>query len=142
MRRNTIALTWAGGLVLAGCVYLTGPDRFLAVTTDFLAHFEDNLLALLSRLGAQAFDVVRSLAIALFVIFVVLAVLALRRGLRARAALIVVTSVFLALVWRPNSAYGPPSGHWVGALVLAAFGALVMTRRLLASQAGPPVGLR
>ncbi len=46
----------------------------------------------------RAFDVVRAAAIALYVVFVVLALLAGHRGLRSGGALFVVTVVFALLV--------------------------------------------
>ena len=131
MRRNTITVTWVCGLALAAGLYATGPDRFLEMVLDVTARLQDGFVALVALLGAQAFDVVRSLAIALFVVFLVLGLLAAGRGLKARSALVAVSAVFLALVWRPHSNFAAPGSHWLGALLLAATGAGVMTRRLL-----------
>ena len=135
MRRNTIGVTWLCGLALAAGLYATGPDRFLSTVLDIGQHLQDGFAALVAILGAQAFDMVRSLAIALFVVFLVLGLLAAQRGLRARSALLVVSGVFLALVWRPQGSYSAPSSHWMGAFVLAGAGAAVMTRRLMSYQA-------
>ena len=64
------------------------------------------------------------LAIALYVVFVVLAVLASQRGHRGIGALLVVTVVFLALVWRPYDDFPAPIGRWIAALVLVIVGAV------------------
>jgi len=77
--------------------------------------------------GARAYDVVRALAIACFGVFFALSVIAAGRGLPARSLLVVVTLLFLALVWHE----GPEAtGHWLLAFALAAAGATSMTRRL------------
>jgi hypothetical protein len=135
MRNQTIALVWLGGLVLALALYLTGPDRFMAAVLNFTDTLEFAIERLVGELRGQVYNLVRSLAIALLIVFVVLAVAAARRGLRARAALVIVGGLFAVLVWRPAPDMPPASaGNWLGALTLAAVGAIVMTRRLLAPQ--------
>ncbi|MBN8928987.1 MAG: hypothetical protein BGO51_04975 [Rhodospirillales bacterium 69-11] len=138
MRRNTIALIWAGGFLLAALLYVVGPDRFLdrcvAVIDASLAWVHATLLAL----GAQAYDVVHALALALLAVFVLLSVMAARRGLRGGLAVVGLPIVFLLLVWRPFAEGPTPIGRWLAALVISAAGALVMTRRLLAPPPPPP----
>ena len=74
------------------------------------------------------------LAIALYVVFAVLALLAAQRGHRGAAAMVVVTVVFLVLVWQPYDGLPTPLSRWVIALVLVLIGGVVMTQRLM----GPP----
>jgi hypothetical protein len=134
---------WVGGLVLAVLLYLIGPDRFLdvcfAVIDTIDAAFHNMVLAL----GAQTYGVVRAFAIAIYVVFALLAVLASQRGHRGFGALVVVTTLFLVLVWRPYAVYPAPISRWIAALALVVAGAVVMTQRLSASPfrrtgSGPP----
>ena len=139
MRRNSIGLIWAGGLILAVLFYLVGPDRFLQRAIDALDRLNYTFHAFVLSLGVEAYDVVHALALAMLVVFIVLGLMASRRGLHTGWALIVLPVVFLILVWRPF-AYGPaPIGRWIAALVLAFVGAVAATRRLTAppSQSGP-----
>lgn len=131
MQRQTIGLIWIGGLVLAAALYAVGPDRFLAACLDLLENLEYGFHYLLFFLGTQAFNVVRALAIALFAVFLVLGFTAARRGLRAGWALVIVTVVFLVLVWRPEAGSPGSISRWFAALVLALSGAVVMTQRLM-----------
>jgi hypothetical protein len=78
--------------------------------------------------------VLRALAIAVYVVFLALAVMAARRGFRAVGPLVVVSIVFLAVVWRPFSDRPPGSLHWLAALAVVVAAAAGMTRQL----AGPP----
>ena len=71
--------------------------------------------------------VVRALAVGLFVTFVALAVLTIRQGGKGKAALVLVSSVFLVLL---HDGANASNGHWAAAFVLAAIGALVMTGRV------------
>jgi peptidoglycan/LPS O-acetylase OafA/YrhL len=71
---------------------------------------------------------VRAAAIALYVVFVVLALLAGHRGLRSGAALFVITLVFLMLV---GTHWYEPGTKWFSAAVLAGVGAGMMTSRLM-----------
>ena len=54
-----------------------------------LAALDDAFHAFLSFLGTQAFNVVRAAAIAIFIVFLVLAFLAASKGLRAGWALVI-----------------------------------------------------
>jgi hypothetical protein len=119
VRRESILMIWISGLALC----LVAVD---AVDAAF-RH-------VVSTLGAQVFGVVRALAIALYVVFAVLAVLASGRGQGGIGALVVVTLVDLILLWRPFDVYPAPLGRWIIALALVLAGAIVMTQRLL----GPP----
>ena len=132
MDRRIIALVWIGGVLMAA-VYAIGPQHFLTACEAFIAaavRFVDDRAATLMW---RAFEVMRAAAIALFAVFVVLAVLAMRRGLRAGGMLVGVSLVFLLLVridW-----YGPGT-KWLSAAVLTAVAAGVMMKRLL--YAPPP----
>jgi hypothetical protein len=134
-------MIWAGGLVLAVALYLIGPDRFLDACLDLIDGFDDAFRSLVARLGAQAYGVIRASAIAIYVVFAVLAFMASNRGHRGMGALVVVTAVFLIFVWRPYDLYPAPISRWIAALVLAGVGAVVMSQRLAAPplrREGPP----
>jgi len=135
VRRSTaVSVIWIVGVVLAVLFYVVGPDQFLERCIYAIDRVNESIHALVLSFGAEAYDVVHAAALALLVVFVLLAFVAARRGFRTGWALIVVPLVFLFLVWRPFG-YGPTSiGRWLLAAVLALFGALAMTRRL----AGPP----
>ena len=129
MRRDPVVLAWGLGLVLAVLVYVLGPRHFLFHLLDTLNVVFWQIGEFVASLSAVALDGVRALAIGLFATFVVLALAVLRRGGRARAALVVVTLLFLLLVF--NDALPTESnGRWAAALALAAVGAIVMTGRL------------
>ncbi len=133
MRRESILMIWVGGFVLAVLLYLIGPDRFLDVCLAVLDGIDSAFHNLVFALGVQTYGVIRALAIAIYVVFAVLAFLASRRGHRGFGALVVVTAVFLMLVWRPYALYPAPISRWIAALTLAVVGAVVMTQRLTAS---------
>lgn len=132
MQRRTIGGIWLFGLALALGLYVVGPDRFVQAGLDLAAQAQAALAGLVVLVTVDAFDLVRSLAIALFVVFLVLGILAAQRGLRARGALAVVSLLFLACIHGGDGASG---NGWLGAFVLAAVGAAVMTRRLVAAPA-------
>jgi hypothetical protein len=138
VRRQTIGLIWIGGILLALALYVVGPDRFLDACLDLIDQVAFAFHTLMFTLGRQAFNVVRALAIAIFIVFLLLAFLAARRGLRASWALVVVSAAFLVLVWRPEAVAPAPIGRWFAALILATVAAVVMTQRLL--TAPPPRG--
>jgi len=127
-------------------LYLIGPDRFLDACMQLIDAIDTAFRNLVAALGEQAYGAIRALAIAIYVVFAVLAVLASQRGHRGAGALVVVTGVFLILVWRPYTGFPVPIGRWIAALVLVGVGATVMTHRLTAppirrqpfSSAGPP----
>ena len=91
----------------------------------------------------RGFEVMRAAAIALYVVFVVLAVLAMRRGLRAGGMLLGVSVVFLLLV---RTDWYDPGTKWLAAVVLTAIAAASMTKRLVhampTARSGQSMGLR
>jgi hypothetical protein len=131
--RRIIALVWIGGVVLAVAVYAIGPRDFLAACEAALvaaAHFVDQVIATLMW---RAFEVMRAAAIALYAVFVVLSVLAMRRGQRMGGMLIGVSIVFLLLV---RTDWYDPGTKWLAAVLLTAIAAGVTTKRLL--HVAPP----
>jgi hypothetical protein len=134
VRRESILLIWIGGFVLAAALYAIGPDRFLDVCLAAIDAADAAFRHAVSTLGAQVFGAARALAIALYVVFAVLAVLSSGRGHGGFGALVVVTLVDLLLLWRPFDPYPAPLGRWILALCLSLCGAIVMTQRLT----GPP----
>lgn len=133
MRRETILMIWIGGFLLAVALYLIGPDRFFDACLNLIDAVDVAFRNLVATLGVQAYSVVRALAIAIYVVFAVLAVLASQRGHRGIGALVVITVVFLVLVWRPYDFYPTPISRWIVALALVVAGAVVMTQRLTAT---------
>jgi hypothetical protein len=129
--RQTITYVWIGGAALALLVYFAGPDTFLSAVWGGLDTIEAAFHAFLSFLGAQAFDVVRAAAIAIYIVFLILGFLALQRGRKAVGSLIFVSLCFLILVWRPDAASYVSSTRWLAALALGIIGAVVLTQRLL-----------
>lgn len=128
-RGDPVVVAWAVGLGLAVLVYLLGPR-------DFLVHVWDAFNVLMWRLGVfiadlsvVALDVVRALAIGLYATFLVLGFAVLRRGGRARAALVIVTVLFAVLVLH-DDVMAESNGRWAAALALSGIGAIVMTNRL------------
>ena len=105
--------------------------------TDALRWVSDLVDALVQR----AFEVVRAAAIALYAVFVVLAVLSMSRGARAGGLLFVVSVVFFLLV---RTDWYEPGTKWLAALVLTAIAAVTQTQRLLyvtaAARPGRSVG--
>lgn len=125
MGRNTVALVWLGGIVLAALVYVAGPGHFITATVAGLDHAIWAFERWVGFVATQAFDVVRAAAIALFAVFLVLGILAGQRG--RGGGMVGVTVLFLALV----GLGGYQSRFcWLAALVIAGAGALNMTRRL------------
>jgi hypothetical protein len=131
VRRESLAVIWVGGLILAVLIYVVGPDRFLDTVLNALDALDFGFRTLIQTLGMQIYGVVRALAIALYVVFVVLALLASSRGRHGIGAIIVVTLLFAMLVWRPY-AYDPaPPGRWIVAFALMLVSAIIMTQRLM-----------
>ena len=130
MSRNTIAIIWAAGIVLALIVYVTGPDRFVFATFDVIQRAWWSLQEALLNFSVAAFDLVRALAIGLYFVFVALAILTIRHGGRGRGALVAVSLVFFCLIWRSAGEGFGAHTRWMTALLLTAVAALSMTRRL------------
>ena len=131
MRREHILMIWIGGMVLAVALYLIGPDRFFDTFFDLIDGIDAAFRNLVAALGAKTYGVVRAFAIVIYVVFAVLAVLASQRGHRGFWALVVVSGVFMMLIWRPFGVYPAPLSRWIAALVLVVVAALVMTQRLM-----------
>jgi len=128
-RRDPVVIAWVVGLGLAALVYVIGPNQFLFRLLDTFHVLMWRLGELIADLSTVALDAVRALAIGLYATFLVLGFAVLRRGGRARGALIVVTILFLILVAHDDSVT-EGRGRWTAALALAAAGAVVMTGRL------------
>ena len=116
--------------MLAAVAYAAGPDRFIALAFNLPEHLARAADALLHRLTFATFDLIRALAIGLFAIFLALSAMAISRGQKGAVAVVVVSVLFLLLVREPGYA---GATRWLGALLLAACGAGVMTQRLARS---------
>jgi hypothetical protein len=126
--RRVIALVWIGGIALMAAVYWVGPQDFIRVCEAFVSHLWWFLGDTIRQLAERALDAVRAAAIALYAVFLVLAVLARRRGVRSGGAWFIVTVLYLLLV---GTSWYDPGTKWLSAAVLAGVGAAVMTARLL-----------
>jgi hypothetical protein len=131
VRRETLLAIWIGGFVLAVLLYLIGPDRFFDSIITTIDSIQVGFRQLVAALGTQAYGVIRAAAIALYFVFAILSILAVQRQRHGIGALIVVTIVFLVLVWRPYDEFAAPIGRWFVALLVVFIGAAVMTQRLL-----------
>jgi hypothetical protein len=138
MPRNTVAVIWIAGIVLAGLVYVTGPERVVFAATELVQWAWWGLQNTLRNLSIAAFDVVRALAIGVWFVFLALGVLVVRRGGRGWVALVVVSLVCLALVWDDSGRGFGSRTRWGTALVLVSVGALSMTRRLTGPDVADP----
>lgn len=131
MSRNTIGLIWIGGLLLAVLLTVLGPGL---LGTTIVGAFDRSLDALslsLAQIGDPLREMIRGFAIAAYVVFIALCILARRRGLPSMTAAIVVTLLLLLLAGAPRD-WGTSlhSSHWLLALLLTVGAALLMTRRL------------
>ena len=128
MSRNIVALVWFGGVVLALVLYLIGSGAFLNATLAALARAEWVMANGITYLFGQTFDLVRSAAIALFVVFLVLGALAKQRGVGRGSGLVGLSVLFVVLI-----ALGGYQSRfcWLAALLVAGAGAVGMTQRLL-----------
>jgi hypothetical protein len=130
VRRDQILMIWIGGFVLAVALYVIGPDRFIDAVWGLFDTIDTTLRDLVAQLGMRTYGVVRAFAIAIFVVFAVLCVLASRQGHRGFWPFIVVSAAFMALTWHPFVLYPAPLSRWMAALVLVVIAAVVMTQRL------------
>ena len=126
-RRDPVVIAWIVGLGLAALVYVFGPDHVLFRIEDMLHVLAWRVAEAIRDLSATMLDIVRALAIGLFVTFLVLAAAVARRGGRSRLSAAVVALVFVLLV---EGAAPGDQVRWVAALVLSGIGASVMTGRL------------
>jgi hypothetical protein len=131
--RRTIGLIWIGGIVLMVAVYLIGPQDFIQACEAYLSRLWSLLGDLIDALSVRAFDALRAAAIALYAVFLVLALLAHWRGLRSVGTLVIVSLLFLLLV---GTRWYEPGTRWFIAAVMAGAGAATMTTRVLRS---PPM---
>ena len=128
MRKNPVAVIWLVGMLAAVVAYVADPNRLFRAALDMLASIVTDFERLLESLTLFGGDVVRALAIGLFVTFLALTALAIRQGRRGRAALVFVSLVFVLLVHDDGS--GISNERWVTAFALAAIASLVMTNRV------------
>jgi hypothetical protein len=132
--RNAIALVWLLGIALTAVLYAAGPGHFINAGLAVVSQAEWAIANGIAYLTAQAFDLVRAAAIALFVVFLVLGAMASGRGIRG-GGLVGGTVLFVAL----TTIGGYESRFcWLAAFVVAAAGALGMTQRLLARPVHGP----
>jgi hypothetical protein len=131
MQGKTVALIWVVGLALAFGLYATGPERFFVTLVDGFDEIIWRVQDTLYLFGSKTFDVVRALAIALFVVFFALGVIAAQRGIKARGALTLVSALFLILLAGPGSGTPIHPSRWTEAFVLSAVASVVMTQRLM-----------
>ena len=128
MDRRTVGLIWLGGIILMVALYVVGPERFIAVFEDYVLRVWWFLEDTIEELATRAFEAVHAAAIALYAVFVALALAARWRGQRSGGALFLVTVLFLLLV---GTRWYDPGTSWFVAAVLAGIGAVVMTNRLI-----------
>lgn len=134
MKRDPVALVWVGGIAFAALLYAVGTDQFLFRLFDALRDAGHWIGDFVAGLSVLAVDLVRALALGLYATFVALALLAARRGHPARGVLLGVSALFWLLA-AGNMGPRGSSVAWIGALLVAAFGAVSMTRRLRQPQA-------
>jgi hypothetical protein len=143
MSRNTIGLIWLAGLVLAVLLTVIGPGSLGTALGSAFDRAIDAITLTLTQAGEPVRETVRGFAIAVYVVFIALCVLARRRRLPSMTAAVVVTLLFLFLAGSPHewgrSLY---AGHWFLALLLSLAGALLMTRRLISGTPGDSPGRR
>jgi hypothetical protein len=132
VNRSIVALIWLGGILLTLLLYAAGPAHFINTALSGLNELQWVMGDAIAYVSAQAFDLVRAAAIALFVVFLVLGFVASQRGVGRGGGLVGLSVLFVVLV----SIGGYDSRLcWFAALLVAAAGAISMTQRLL----GPPI---
>lgn len=104
MNRNPIGLVWVAGLVLAVLLTVVGPGLLGATLGSALEHSIDAVSVALQRLGDPVREMIRGFAIAAYVVFIALCVLARRRRLPSMAVAVVVT--LLSSCWRGRRGTG------------------------------------
>ncbi|HEX3347401.1 MAG TPA: hypothetical protein VHS58_04785 [Acetobacteraceae bacterium] len=131
LRRNVVGLIWLIGLLCAVVVYRVGPDRILYSVADVIENFRAYVDDLLSAFAVNTFDVMRALAIGLMPAFIAFCVIAHRRGLPAMRSLVVVSVLWLLLLYQPVR-YGEPVSafRWTVAFLAVGIGCLVVARHL------------
>ena len=130
MNRNTVALVWGMGALIALVLIFAGPNP----VERALQNAADQLQLIADRLNGPTMEAVRGIAIALYCVFLGLCIVALRRGQPAIGIAIVVSVLFLLLAGHVFAyVFFLRRPHWVLALLVALFAALTMTRRVSAS---------
>lgn len=127
--RRSVGIVWIVGLLLALLLYLRQPERVIDTIALGLSDVEQQFDGFVISLSHQSILIIRALAIALFIVFVALAVIAAQRGLPARRMLLVVAFLYIVLLWHPFSGL-ILARDWVFAFLISAIASLVMTRRL------------
>jgi hypothetical protein len=128
LNRKTIGLIWVAGILVMLVLYAAGPLNFFAAFRVVLFNFWHTVDVLIATVVREALDVVRAVAIGLYVVFVLLAIMARRNGYRTLGMLFGLSVLFLLLV---DTDWYEPGTKWVTAALLAGAGAAFMTSRLL-----------
>jgi hypothetical protein len=129
-RLDPVTLVWVGGIVLAVLAYVVGPSHVVTVVLQALEQAAAFVRDLAHQLTSATIAVLRAAAIGLFGTFVGLTLLGLRRGGGGIGGLIVVSLLFLLLVWGADGEGSGSNLRWVAALVIAGLSALSATQRL------------
>ena len=127
--RDPVLLAWGVGLGLAALAYAVGPQYFLFRVVDSFHLAFWRLGEAIGDLSLMGRDMVRALALGLYVTFVVLALSVIRRGGAAKASLFWLTILFLFLIGGVGLTTQSDT-RWVLALAVAGVGAVTMTTRL------------
>jgi hypothetical protein len=135
VNRKVIGLIWLGGLALAAVIYVAGSEHVLAWFFHAIAQVRWYIDYGFFLLAVQALDLLRAIAIALFVVFLALGFIAARRRLPVAGAMIGISVLFLLLV---RLDLFDPGTRWVFAALLTGAGAVMMTTRLLHSPEPRP----
>ena len=130
-RPDPVALIWIAGLTLAVLAYAIGPDRLVAHVLDTLQQASWYLDQLVHNFTLATLEGLRAVAIGLYGTYVGLSLLAIRRQTHGPGGLIVVSVIFLLLVWGAEGTHPSANARWAAALVVAALAALSATRRLV-----------
>jgi hypothetical protein len=126
--RRLIGLIWIAGAVLMVAVYVIGPQHVLAAGEVLLLAATRAVDAVLSALMWRGLELLRAAAIALYGVFVVLAVLAMQRRVPVGGMLFGISLLFLLLA---RTDWFDPGTRWLAAVVLNAIAATTVTKRLL-----------
>ncbi len=129
-RPDAVGLIWLCGIALALIAYAAGPEHVVASALATLRAMSFYVDSLMHSLTAATLGLVRAVAIGLFGTFIGLSLLGMRRGGHGAGGLVLVTIIFILLVWGAEG-FGPgANARWAAALVVAAVAALSATRRL------------
>lgn len=129
-RPDAVTLVWLAGAALAIVAYAVGPDRLVAGAFDVFNQVSWYVDWLIHNLTTATLSALRAAAIGLFGVYVGLSLLAINRRGHGMVGLLVVTVVFLGLVWGAEGDYPAANLRWAVALVIAALSAFGATRRL------------